>query len=770
MMSFDGLSPQLVWGLFPRLVGVIYILGFGALIPQIRVLAGSTGYIPIRAWLARVRRDFPGVRRFFDYPTLLWLNDSEAMLRSIPVVGALCGAAAVYGGPIGWWALLLGWVLWLSIEPAGIIFPWDTMLMEVGFLVLFLPIVAPLPELTATALPLPSVAFVIRWLLLRLMLGFGKDKFLGASKSDNLYLRGFFVWMPLPTPLGWLGHHAPAWFLKASLGFMFFAEVIAPILGFFAGPLRLVSFAALVGLSIGIHATGNWGFFNVAYALLCVCLLDVHSSIFDLGRQPWASSWSQWPDLGIHALMAALFLGSLIYLPLNTWTTRTWVHWPKNIFIWEKKRMQLVSKLHHALAPLRLIAPFRLINGYGVFPPQASPPLRIIPVLEGSRDQGLTWKQYGYRRMPTFPKEAPPFIAPYHSRLDQWAYYMGNGIHSGSLFGSLLPYGNPYFVYTRSSWLDLIVQRVLVDDPVTKRALGHNPFPDAPPTLVRIGVVALTPTRPSELRKTGHWWHVRRLGTLVPARGVESWPDRYILPEPELFHPDYVELKRRARTLRAVSEAYERSRDADQAVIAGSDLDASDVQRFWGELVPMLAQQRGDWSAVHERAAAIGGRFDVDALHRLERVLERFAWLLRLRTEPHHLGNAKPKIALSSNFRYHMLLHEIIADGRESYRGALEAPIRAVDRARRTSDASQLWVLTLMRYEQMMAHLSAFRWCEIGLRGHEQGLPGLFEYYHFLIQQIPPDEEFCPHPIKHANGEHTIEGFYPPPPLAPKRS
>jgi hypothetical protein len=765
MMSFDGLAPQLVWGLFPRLVGVIYILGFGALIPQIRVLCGSTGYIPIHDWLSRVRRDFPGLRRFFDYPTLLWLNDSEWMVRAMPVAGVLCGLGAIYGGALGFWSLLLGWMLWLSLEPAGIIFPWDTMLMEVGFLALFLPGTEPLPGLEASALPLPSVAFMVRWLVLRLMVGFGKEKFLSVTKSDLLYLRGFFVWMPLPTSLGWRGHHAPPWFLKASLAFMFFAEIIAPVLGLFAGPLRLASFVAMVGLMAGIHATGNWGFFNVGYILLCVCLLDVHSSIFDLATQPWADRFWHFPEIAIHGLMAALFLGSLVYLPLNTWVTRTWVHWPRNIFVWSKKRMQVLGALHSALAPVRAIAPFRLINAYGVFPPHSSPPLRMIPVLEGSRDGGATWKQYGYRHMPTFATEAPPYIAPYHARLDQWAYYMGNGIHSGSLFGSLLPYGNPYFVYTRSSWLDLIVQRLLADDAVTKRALGHNPFPDAPPTLVRIGMVALTPTRPDELRQTGHWWHVRRFGTLVPARGIDSWPDRYFLPDPELFHPDYVEVKRRSKALRAVTRAHAGGMIADQAVLQESDLTAREVERFWAEFVPMLAQERGDWSRVQERAAEVATRFGIDAVHRMERLLERFAWLLRLRTEPRHLGDVKPKIALSSNFRFHMLLHEIILDGHDAYDAVLADPILAVERAQRTGDATQIWALTLIRYEQMMAHISAFRWCEIALRGHEQGLPGLFEYYYFLIAQVPPDEDFCPHPVKHPDGEHTIEGFYPPPPL-----
>jgi hypothetical protein len=283
--------------------------------------------------------------------------------------------------------------------------------------------------------------------------------------------------------------------------------------------------------------------------------------------------------------------------------------------------------------------------------------------------------------------------------------------------------------------------------------------------LVRIGIVALTPTRPLELRQTGHWWHVRRLGTLVPARGVESWPDRHILPEPELFHPDYVELKRRSKTLRAVSRAYRGGMPPDEAVLQCSDLTRADVERFWGEFVPALAQDRGDWSRIHEHASAIARRFDIDTLDRLERVLERFAWLLRLRTESHHLGNVKPKIPLTSNFRFHMLLHEIVLDGHEAYDAVMADPILAVARATRTSDATQLWALALMRYEQMMAHVAAFRWCEIALRGNEQGLPGLFEYYHFLVRQLPPDEDFCPKPVKHPNGEHTIEGFYPPPPL-----
>src|SRR5262249_40437219 len=157
------------------------------------------------------------------------------------------------------------YALWLSLEFRALFFPWDTLLQEAGFLALFLPQVHALPDWNASALPLPDVAFSFRWLVIRLMLGFAKDKFVGSTSSDNMYLRGFMVWMPMPTQLAWLGHHAPRWFLRLSLYFMFFAEVIAPFLGFGSGALRIVSCVSLVGLMVGIGATGNWGFFNYGY-------------------------------------------------------------------------------------------------------------------------------------------------------------------------------------------------------------------------------------------------------------------------------------------------------------------------------------------------------------------------------------------------------------------------------------------------------------------------------------------------------------------------
>src|SRR5258708_18057893 len=96
-----------------------------------------------------------------------------------------------------------------------------------------------------------------------------------------------------------------------GLYFMFVGEVAAPALGFFSGIPRLISYGLLVLLMVGIQATGNWGYFNLAYVLFRTCLLDLRSSIFDLRAEPWASHALVWPDVMVHALIVVLFFTSL---------------------------------------------------------------------------------------------------------------------------------------------------------------------------------------------------------------------------------------------------------------------------------------------------------------------------------------------------------------------------------------------------------------------------------------------------------------------------
>ncbi len=755
-MSVLHLDPLLVWGLVPRFVGVIYVIAFASLVPEVLVLIGSQGLGPIAPRLARARQDFPGVRRFLDFPTLLWLDCSDRTLRVLPWIGAVCGAICVYGGPLAPWAHGLALLLWLSLEPAMLIYPWDTMLQEAGFLSLFLPAVQPLPALEALSAPNPTVAFMLRFFVLRLMLGFGKVKFIGSGREDTLYLRGFLVWCA-PTPLGWLAHHLPAWLLRCALVFMFAAEVVAPLLGFFSGEVRLVSLAMLVVLMIGIHCTGNWGFFNIGYALLACCLLDTESSIFDLAREPWASSAWRWPALPVNALMALLFVLGLIYLVASeSWTTRTMIRWPLDAFTWNRPWLRAL------IGFLRLISPLRLVNGYGVFPPKTPPPILQMPVFEGSSD-GVTWKPYRYRYIPSSANESPRYFAPFLPRLDQAATFAVHGMHDACLFGSIVGDGNPYDCYVASSWLERTCQHLMAGNPTLLRRMGHNPFPDAPPKFMRVAMDALTATSLAVRRETGAWWHVRRCGLFVMPHGKESWPFDVGAPQPEVFHPDWVDAKRRSAPLRAIAAAHARGEDVDRAILAGSDLLPEDVQAFWSEFVPAVNEQRGDFSRYFEAAATLEARFGKARIARFERVLERFAWLLRLRTERHQFADAMPKLPIETNFRYHMFLHELVMDGSDAYRRYLEDVHGVVARLAQSSDARQIWTLAMVRHSAMVSLMATFRWTEMGEVSHKLGVPGPFEYYPLLSAYALPYEEFRPIFTMLPSGEHAIEGLYPPP-------
>jgi len=76
-------SPELVWGLLSRSVGLVFLVSFLSLSGQVLPLSGKRGIVPISGALAAIRRDFAAPRRFFYFPSLLWLNSSDAVLVAL---------------------------------------------------------------------------------------------------------------------------------------------------------------------------------------------------------------------------------------------------------------------------------------------------------------------------------------------------------------------------------------------------------------------------------------------------------------------------------------------------------------------------------------------------------------------------------------------------------------------------------------------------------------------------------------------------------------
>ena len=263
--------------LFLRLLGVIYLIAFLSLWTQINGLIGSDGILPAERYLSAVREQV-GLERYLAFPTLCWLNDSDAFLHLLCGGGVFLSLLLIIGvAPV--LALTGLWLFYLSLVSVGqsfLSFQWDALLLETGFLAIFFrPASDSAKNLTGTCSIVRRVV-VARWLLFRLMFASGVVKLMSGDPTwGNLTALNFhYETQPLPTVLGWYAHHLPEWFPKAAVAGMFGVEIVVPFLIFAPRRLRFLGAIALVALQLLIAATGNYCFFNLLTVALCVLLFD----------------------------------------------------------------------------------------------------------------------------------------------------------------------------------------------------------------------------------------------------------------------------------------------------------------------------------------------------------------------------------------------------------------------------------------------------------------------------------------------------------------
>ena len=124
---------------FLRLLGLVYVIAFLSLRGQVVGLIGAHGILPISDFLQAVQHNF-GSEGYRLFPTLAWISSSDSALKLLCSVGALFGLLVILGvvtGP----ALALAWLCYLSLVTVGqdfLSFQWDILLLEAGFLAIFL--------------------------------------------------------------------------------------------------------------------------------------------------------------------------------------------------------------------------------------------------------------------------------------------------------------------------------------------------------------------------------------------------------------------------------------------------------------------------------------------------------------------------------------------------------------------------------------------------------------------------------------------------------
>jgi hypothetical protein len=461
---------------FLRLLALVYLAAFTSSLAEITGLVGENGILPAGEYLARLEHSL-GALAWVRFPNLFWIDHSDTSLLLVSYAGCFFAFALL----IGWRPLLSAimlFVLYLSLVRVGQLFfnfQWDYLLLEAGFLAIFL-----------TGGPNRLLVFLFHWLLFRLRFLSGLSKLLSGdpSWSGMAALGYYFETQPLPHMGSWYAHHLPQWLLRAGTGFTLFVELIVPFFIFLPRPFRLFAALTTIGIQVLIILTSNHNFINLLTIVLCLFLLDDEAV---RGMTPKGlRSPRQMPPSHRH-------LATSLLLP------------PFAAILLAGSSLAIYDFVTDARAESAWYAPVIWIRGWGlgnvyhVFPNMQTE--RHELTIEGSQD-GRNWRQYRFRYKPNSPDDSPAFIVPLHPRLDWMMWFLPPGIPA------------------MRHWFENFLWRLRLNSPSVTALLAHNPFPGEGPRYLRVLSHRYRFTTPDERRETGQIWHAEYLGEFpnVPRR------------------------------------------------------------------------------------------------------------------------------------------------------------------------------------------------------------------------------------------------------------
>jgi len=480
-MSLTGFGRVFLWGdhpkavsynhvswLFLRILALIYLIAFVSLWVQLEGLIGDRGILPVGDYLNAISTQMGG-ERFFLLPTLSWFMPDGLGLHLLCACGCFCSIlllANIFSGP----CLFLNWACYLSLAGSAQVFlgfQWDNLLLEAGFLAMFLAPWRFKPRDSGT--PSIIIIWLYRLLLFRLMFCSGMAKILSGDLTwENLTaLTVHYQTQPLPTWIGWMAHQMPESFHRWSAGGMFLIELAVPFLIFLPRRPRALAFFLFFGLMVLIIMTGNYTFFNWLTMAISMFLLD--DEMFDA-----ALPKSLRPEKSDSGKLA-----------LWRWV----VHGGVAVLIILVSASQMATMFGTSPAPIkaleRAVSPFRSVNSYGLFAVMTQKRYEIV--FEGSGD-GKTWLPYEFKFKPDKLSKRPAFVAPHQPRLDWQMWFAALGD------------------FNQSPWLQPLMKGLQEGNPHILDLMGKNPFQKQPPRYLRAMLYQYHFTNWETRANTGQWW------------------------------------------------------------------------------------------------------------------------------------------------------------------------------------------------------------------------------------------------------------------------
>jgi hypothetical protein len=450
-----------------RGVAAIYLIAFLVALRQFPPLLGERGLLPAP--------DFLRATTFRRTPSLFHWHYSDRLLVALSWAGILISAALLIGVPQAAplpvtmlaWAVL--WVLYLSIVNVGqtfYSFGWESLLLEAGFLAIFLG---------NDAIGPPALVLIgFRWLAFRVEFGAGLIKMRGDQCWRDLTCLDYHhETQPMPNPLSWWFHRIPKRLHRLEVLGNHFAQLVVPFGLFLPQPVAGLAAGYMIVTQLYLVVSGNYAWLNwLTIVAAAAALPDFLFAPF-LDFAPAFDPQPVWFAVAVIGL--AILVAVLSY-------------WPVRNLIGPRQMMNASFN------------PYHIVNTYGAFGSVTRH--RDEVVVEGTEDSpptpSSTWREYEFKGKPGDPMRMPRQWAPYHLRLDWMMWFV--------------PFGLGY----AEGWFVRLVERLLQNDPLILGLLHRNPFADRPPGTIRAGMYRYRYTSWRERRETGAFWIRKRIGEYLP--------------------------------------------------------------------------------------------------------------------------------------------------------------------------------------------------------------------------------------------------------------
>lgn len=464
--------------IFLRGMGLVYCIAFACLLFQFEALIGQDGLLPVTRYLDRIEPH----TSFWDWPTVFWFGSSDAVLRAGAVLGLLLSVGVLAGIENGLVMCVL-WLLYMSFVHVGQIFwgyGWEILLLEAGFLSVFLCPVRSVGPMRAASPPPLLVIWAFYWLCFRVMFGAGLIKLRGDDCwTDLTCLVHHYETQPIPNPLSPLLHAMPVWFHKGGVLCNHLVELLAPWMLLGPRRLRIVGALSIIAFQLVLILSGNLSFLNWLTIVVCLPCFDDRFWRGLLPRVP-ALVGRELEAPKARMVVTAVFALLVCVLSIGP----------------------VLNMLSPRQAMNTSFDPYHLVNSYGAFGSVGK--VRHEVVLQGTESAAPShdsdWKEYEFNCKPGDVHRRPCQVSPYHYRID-WQMW----------FAAL---GQPQ----EQVWLLNFVSKLLKAEPIALGLLAFDPFDGRRPKQVRAEFYRYE----FAYGESGVHWKRERVAGYLPAMTVDD--------------------------------------------------------------------------------------------------------------------------------------------------------------------------------------------------------------------------------------------------------